>query len=217
MRSALFCAVGLIAASAWADGDGAPANVHIGKMQEIFVDQDQPFVNAGFAHGLSVGQVLAVAGGPAIGKTNDHRDVGTATVAELWENLARLQLDDAAATAKGKKWVRLPEATTPTSPNPSAAASTPPAPAVSPAGKGLEIHAVLSLQRLYLHNDGKLPLHKCELRLPDNRHYYMSDGLAAGDQEAIMLFRFNQDGTPLDRPLDSLKVKCDEGERTIPL
>src|SRR5579871_5186771 len=93
-----------LAFPAFAQSDGT---VHVGRALEVFVDQDQPFVNAGYAQGLKVGAVLPVAGGATIGKTGERRDVGSAKVVELWENLARLQLDGPAIATKGKKFVRV--------------------------------------------------------------------------------------------------------------
>jgi hypothetical protein len=216
----------LLASSAFAQSDGT---VHVGRALEIFVDQDQPFVNAGYGQGLKVGSILPVAGGNPIGKTGERRDVGSAKVVELWENLARLQLDGPATAAKGKRFVRVngtdgaaldpvPPPPLPATPAASAPLDSPTPPPPTPGAEhSIQVHASMSLQRLYLRNDGKVPLHKCELRLPDNRHYVVTEPLAPQDEEAVMLFRFSQDGLPMDRPLDYVLVKCVEGEKSVRL
>jgi hypothetical protein len=166
--------------------------------------------------------VLNVAGGPPIGRTNEHRDVGTATVTEVWESLARLQFDAAAAAAKGKKFVRIANSdervaagTDVSSPGGGGTNTvTPPPP---PPDYGLPVHASMAMQRIWIRNDGDVPLHKCELRLLDNRHYLLSEPLGAKDDEAVMLFRFSQDGVHVDKPVDSLLVRCQEGEKTVRL
>jgi hypothetical protein len=160
-----------------------------------------------------------VAGGAPIGNTNEHRDVGSATVQEVWESVARVELDAAATQAAGRKFVRLAEGVD--APAPSDAASPPPPPSSGPKppppAAGMPVRAALALQRLTLYNDGDATLHDCELRLPDNRHYRLTSPLGAKDHEGIMLFRFNQDGVALDRPLDFVEVKCKEGVRTVPM
>ena len=83
-------------------------------------------------------------------------------------------------------------------------------------GKGgaLKGHAAIGglgpVQRITIYNDGTVNWMHCELRLPNNKHYLMPR-LQGHDQEGIMITRFTQDGTEVDKPLDSIQVKCDEG------
>ena len=93
------------------------------------------------------------------------------------------------------------------------------APASTLAAKGaLKGHAQIGglgpVQRITIHNDGTVNWYHCELRLPTNKHYLM-DSLRGNDQDGIMITRFTQDGPELDRPLDSIQVKCDQGQATF--
>lgn len=217
------CAIGVGLLSALALGQ-----THVGKQLEIFIDQDQPYVSAGFAQGLKVGSQLTVTGGPAIGRSTEHKDIGTATVVEVWESLARLQLDAAANATKGRKFVRVATSedrvasgTDVSSPGAGATNTVVPVPLVAvsagPPEPALPVRVTMQMQRFWIHNDGDVPLHRCEMRLPDNRHYVLSGPLEAKDDEAVMLFRFSQDGVPLDKPLDQVLVKCTEGEKLVRL
>ncbi len=88
-------------------------------------------------------------------------------------------------------------------------------PASSFAAKGpLKGHAAIGglgpVKRITIYNDGTVNWTHCELRLPTNQHYLM-DTLRGHDQDGIMITRFTQDGAALDKPLDALTVKCDQG------
>lgn len=67
------------------------------------------------------------------------------------------------------------------------------------------------VQRITIFNDGTVNWSNCELRLPTNKHYKMA-ALRGNDQEGIMITRFTQDGTELDKPLDAISIKCDQGQ-----
>ncbi len=93
------------------------------------------------------------------------------------------------------------------------------APASALAGKGALVgHAQIGglgpVQRITIHNDGKINWTHCELRLPNNKHYLMPT-LKGLDQDGIMITRFVQDGAEVDKPLDTLSVKCDQGSATF--
>ena len=92
-------------------------------------------------------------------------------------------------------------------------------PASSLAAKGaLKGHAQIGglgpVQRITIHNDGTVNWSNCELRLPNNKHYKMA-ALRGNDSDGIMITRFVQDGVEIDKPLDSMVVKCDQGSATF--
>ena len=66
-------------------------------------------------------------------------------------------------------------------------------------------------KKMILYNEGSTAWTQCELRLPNNKHYKLPK-LDAADQERILFSRFVQDGTAYDKPIDSVTVKCAEGE-----
>jgi len=65
--------------------------------------------------------------------------------------------------------------------------------------------------KVVINNDGPTLWTECDIRLPTNKHFVLKE-LAAGESESIMMMRFAQDGAELDRPLDSVDVKCEQGE-----
>jgi hypothetical protein len=89
--------------------------------------------------------------------------------------------------------------------------------ATASAGARLQGHASLggigpaATHKVVVSNDGTTPWTKCDIRLPTNKHFVL-DELDAGDSESIMMLRFKQDGSELDKPVDSITVKCDQGE-----
>jgi hypothetical protein len=99
------------------------------------------------------------------------------------------------------------QATSAPPPSPGTAAA--PAPSVAPlsvrAGRG-----GLAGMRVIVYNDGDTALHSCEIRLPDNRHYFVPE-ISAHEDEGILLAKFRQDGPYYDKPLDHVVVHCKEG------
>jgi len=87
----------------------------------------------------------------------------------------------------------------------------------APAGGRLKGHASLggigpaATHKVVVSNDGTTPWTQCDIRLPTNKRFVL-DELDAGDSESIMLLRFKQDGPEFDKPVDSVAVKCDQGE-----
>jgi tetratricopeptide (TPR) repeat protein len=85
------------------------------------------------------------------------------------------------------------------------------------AGGRLQGHASLAgigpaaTHKVVVSNDGTTPWTQCDIRLPTNKHFVL-DELEAGDSESIMLLRFKQDGSEFDKPVDSITVKCEQGE-----
>ena len=173
---------------------------------EVFKDKGDLFVRAGTNRGIQVGTELVILG-DRIGDTDEYRAGGKATVLEVWETVARISPDEEARKLKDVKLARVKSAAPVAAP---AAVADPPN-----AGNTLKGHASFiglgPAKRITVHNDSALRWTRCELRLPNNRHFMLSQ-LRAGDHEAIVYPRFNQDGTELDRPLDWILVKCDEGQ-----
>ena len=181
------------------------------KVVEVFKDKGDTFLRAGTNRGLKVGSEVAILG-DKIGDTDEYRSGGKATVLEVWETLARVSPDEDAKKLKDIKFARLSSA-----PAAAAAPSAPQAVAAAsaePPAKALKGHAVLGgigpAKRITVYNDGTTKWTNCEVRLPNNRHYKMAQ-LNAADQDGIMITRFDQDGTELDRPLDGVMVRCDQG------
>ncbi len=182
---------------------------------EAFKDKGEYFVKAGTRAGLKIGSEVTILG-DQIGDSGEYRTAGKGTVLEVWENLARVNLDEEASKLKEVKHARVAKLAPKPAPSaPAGQAAAPAAPAPAPAGGKLNGHAAINgfgpAKRITLFNDSKDNWTKCDLRLPDNRHYVMAS-LKAGDSEAVSLPHFSQDGTAFDKPLDSLSVKCNEGE-----
>jgi hypothetical protein len=180
-----------------------------GTVVDAFKDKNEYYVKAGTKQGLKVGSEVVILG-DQIGDTGEYRTGGKATVLEVFENLSRVSLDEEAAKQKEIKKARLAKS----------AAATPSAPAKTAAGTGgsapagLVGHATIMgfgpAKRITVVNDSKTNWTKCDLRLPNNKRYQLAK-LNAGDQEAISLPNFHQDGTEYDKPLDSISVNCAEG------
>jgi hypothetical protein len=182
------------------------------RVVEVFKDKGDTFIRAGTNRGLKVGAEVVILG-DKIGDTDEYRAGGKATVLEVWETLARVSPDSEASKLKEIKLAKVGGAAPAAAkPAPVAAAGAVEAPAA--AAPGLKGHAAFGgigpAKRITLYNDSSAPWTNCELRLPNNRHYRMAS-LRAGDQEGVMITRFSQDGTELDRPLDSIAVRCDQG------
>lgn len=177
---------------------------------DLFKDKGDTFIRAGTNKAIKVGTEVQVLGEP-IGDTGEYRSAGSATVMEVWETIARVSLDEEAQKHPEAKKVRVGGKPAP------AAATLPKAEessATGPAGGTLKGAAsVIGLgpaKQITVRNQGTVLWTNCDLRLPDNRHYKLAQ-LRGNDQERIFLHVFKQDGTELDRPLDSIVVKCDQG------
>lgn len=68
----------------------------------VFVDKGDLFVKAGTKQGLKVGSEVELLGS-RIGDTEEHRRVGTRTVMEVWDELARLSEAEAPAAEKPER------------------------------------------------------------------------------------------------------------------
>jgi hypothetical protein len=69
-------------------------------------------------------------------------------------------------------------------------------------------------RQITVNNDGDTDWTGCELRLPTNKRYLLKF-LQAHDHESVVLPKFNQDGVELDKPLDQITVKCEQGTGTF--
>jgi hypothetical protein len=67
---------------------------------EVFVDRNETYVRMGFAQGLTKGLTVEIV-------SADKKVVGNAVVMEVWDSLARVNLDAASAAFKGPKQARL--------------------------------------------------------------------------------------------------------------
>ncbi len=100
---------------------------------EVFVDRAETYVRIGFNQGLTKGATVEIV------SADKRAHLGTAVVMEVWDSLARVNMDTAAASYKGPKIARLQGAA------PAAAADAraplvaaeppPPPPAAVPAAK----------------------------------------------------------------------------------
>ncbi len=197
----------------------APSALAQPSVAELFVDKGDTFARAGSEQGLKVGSAVTVLG-PTIGDTQERRRVGTATVLEVWDSLARVSLDADATKESGTKFVELPKggAKAKAAAGASGSTASPAAPEEQPSGSGksLKGRASATGPRITLYNDSNAAWTNCELRLPSNRRYILKQ-LGPHDSEGIMSLRFVQDGVPRDLPMDSVNVKCDQGERRFSL
>lgn len=189
---------------------------------EVFKDKGDLFVRAGTNRGLKVGTELTVLG-DRIGDTEEYRTGGKAIVLEVWETLARISPDEEARKLKEIKFAKVKGAAPLVAPRAEPAPKSRPAAAPkaeaeaepAPTGPTLKGHAsfigIGPAKRLTIHNDTDTLWTHCDLRLPNNKHYVL-DVLRPRDHDSISYPRFSQDGTELDRPLDWILVKCDQGQ-----
>lgn len=169
------------------------------KLVDIFVDRGDTFIRAGTAQGLKVGDSVPILGAK-IGDTEERRVVGSAAVLEVWKTIARVNLDAAARGAEGEKFAQV---------------GAEPARSTGLRGRA-SASGVAKLRRITIYNDSGTTWRNCDVRLPNNKRYVLSQ-LAPRSSEGIMLFRFNQDGVERDLPTTYVDVKCSNGEARFPL
>jgi hypothetical protein len=126
-----------------------------------------------------------------------------------------LSMDLGAAKKKAKP-AKPPPAKAETATPPAKAEPAAPAKVEAAALKG---HATIGglgpVKQIAVFNDSDDKWTNCDLRLPTNQHYALKE-LTAKDQERVFLHMFKQDGVELDRPLDAITVKCDQGSVRLP-
>jgi hypothetical protein len=169
------------------------------KLVGLFVDRGDTFIRAGSAQGIKVGDSVPLLG-DKIGDTEERRVVGSAAVLEVWKTIARVNLDEKARSAEGEKFAQVGADTQ-----------------VSSSLRGRASAAgVAKLRRITVYNDSGVTWRNCDVRLPNNKRYVLSQ-LAPRSSEGIMLFRFNQDGVERDLPTTYVDVRCSNGEARFPL
>lgn len=183
---------------------------------EVFKDKGDIFIRGGTNKGVKVGSEVTILG-DRIGDTDEYRSGGKATVLEVWGSLARVSLDEEARKLKEIKYAKISKAAparhanTANAPSTTAAAAAEPAPKPVVTLKGrAELGGIGPAKRITVYNDSSFEWTQCDLRLPNNKHYSLSN-LRSGDQDGILVSRFTQDGVQFDKPLDGLTVKCNEG------
>ncbi len=169
------------------------------RLVDLFVDRGDTFIRAGSAQGLKVGDSVPILGAK-IGNTEERRVIGSAAVLEVWKTIARVNLDAGAKGAEGEKFAQV---------------GAEPARATGLRGRA-SASGVAKLRRITIYNDSGSTWRNCDVRLPNNKRYVLSQ-LAPRSSEGIMLFRFNQDGVERDVPTTYVDVKCSNGEARFPL
>ncbi len=193
---------------------------------EVFLDRGETYVRMGSSQGLSKGTTLDIV------SAESKQAVGTAVVMEVWDGLARVNLDTAASAFKG---LRLAKARAPSiSVVPQAVAPVPPPPPPGGGGGGVPgvqgggvnppqvatqrpLHArvqisggLVDARRFIIYNLDNFDWHGCKIRLPDGRGYDKLEELKANSDEGIMMFRF-EPGMALRDASGLVTVYCAEG------
>lgn len=188
---------------------------------EIFVDRGETYIRAGLVNGLDVGTPLEIL------DAKSRQPAGSALVMEVWESLSRVSLDSKAAAhapLKVARVLRRPEAVSP-EPAPAAArpdlAPTPARPQPLGQGPGLDGHVAITgvdkARRVIIQNRSNRDWHNCDVRLPNGKHYWIGD-LDEGDDEGVMLFRFDHDRNgPVQPAGEGIVVVCREGAARFPI
>ena len=206
--------------------------VLVAQAPEVFVDRGETYVRMGYSQGLTKGVTLDIL--PSEG----GRPIGTAVVMEVWDGLARISLDTAAAAHKGQRLARArPVAPPPPSAVgqpmviPPSGVAPPPPPPPQPGGGGgglttaptpqvapqRALHArvqisggLVDARRFIIYNLDNFDWHGCKIRLPDGRGYDKMEELRANSDEGIMMFRF-EPGMALRDASGLVTVYCAEG------
>jgi hypothetical protein len=195
---------------------------------EIFVDRGETYIRAGQINGLEVGSALDVL------DAKTRQPVGAALVMEIWESLSRVSLDSKAAAYGPLKVARVqrrPEPIAqqqmpaPLPPDDIAPAPLPsgPMPTRPPQQQGAWLDGQVTMtgagsgRRVIIKNRSNRDWHNCDVRLPNGKHYWIGD-LDAGDDEGVMLFRFDYErGAPIPQPTEGVAVVCREGMGRFPI
>lgn len=176
---------------------------------EIFIDRGETYLRAGRDNGLAVGTSLEVV------DAKSRQPVGTAVVMEVWEAMARVSLDHKAAAHAPLKVARVTRSQEPVAAQPPAAVP----PATLPPGS-LEGRASMTgvgdMRRILIKNSSTRDWHGCDVRLANGKHYWIGD-LDAGDEDGIMLFRFELDKSPPVPKFEGVTVLCREGVGRFPI
>ena len=195
---------------------------------EIFVDRGETYIRAGLMNGLEVGAALEVF------DAKSRQPIGSATVMEVWESLSRVNLDSKSAAHAPLKVARVMKRPEPVAQAPQGQAypepqAAPPAAAPLPmkpipqTGPGPFLDGEVTMigagqgRRIIVKNKSNRDWHNCDVRLPNGKHYWIGD-LDAGDDDGVMLFRFDFDRTgPIPQPAEGVGIVCREGSGRYPI
>ncbi len=203
--------------------------IALAQAPEVFVDRGETYVRMGAAQGLQKGVTLEIL------SAQDGKSVGTGVVMEVWDGLARVNLDTASSAYKGLRLAK-PRATTgapavanplpqtvapPPPPPPGAGGGSPPPPTASVTPPQFApqraLHArvqisggLVDARRFIIYNLDNFDWHNCKIRLPDGRGYDKMEELKANSDEGIMMFRF-EPGMALRDASGLVTVYCSEG------
>jgi hypothetical protein len=193
---------------------------------EVFVDRGETYVRMGFTQGLSKGVTVDIV------SADRHAVIGTAVVMEVWDGLARINLDAASTAYRGQRLARqrgaapvqvqqapaavaiAPPPAAPTTSRTAAVAPPPPPPPVvamqrTLMGKVSITSGVADARRVIVENLDAYDWHNCMVVLPDGRGYEMNE-LTAHNYDGIMMFRF-QAGEATKDPQGLALIRCTEG------
>jgi hypothetical protein len=189
---------------------------------EVFIDRGETYVRMGFAQGLTKGVTVEIV------SADKKAVLGTAVVMEVWDSLARINLDSTSAAFKGLKHARLrgagptgvvqppaPPPPPPSTPGRTPATPPPPPPTTAVSGRRLNGRVTISAgaleaRRVIVSNQDSFDWHGCKVILPDGRAYLLTE-LRSYSEDGIMMFRFEV-GEALRDPQGLVTIRCQEGE-----
>ena len=195
---------------------------------ELFLDRGETYIRAGHLNGLEVGSALEVL------DAKSRQPIGSALVMEVWESLSRVSLDSKAAAYAPLKVARVSRRAEPIAQlqaEPLYPEAVDPGPAPQPVpvkplpqiGPGPWLDGLVTItgagqgRRVIIKNRSPRDWHNCDVRLPNGKHYWIGD-LDAGDDEGVMLFRFDYDRTiPEPARMEGITVVCREGTGRFPI
>jgi hypothetical protein len=187
--------------------------VLLAQAPEVFSDRGETYVRMGYSHGLTKGVTLDIVA------AQDGKALGTAVVMEVWDGLARVNLDTASSAYKGLRLARARAQSPPPQGQSGDVAPPPPPPPgqVNPPQVARALHArvqisggLVDARRFIIYNLDNFDWHNCKIRLPDGRGYDRMEELRAQSDEGIMMFRF-EPGMALRDPSGLVTVYCTEG------
>jgi len=159
---------------------------------EVFVDQSTAFARAGATRGLKVGKEVWVV------DAETGKRKGSAWVMELWENMARLNLDSEAGSIPGAKRIRFSRDLEESF-------------CEKPMSGKARLFGVGAFQKLLLSNESEEDWTRCHLLLPTNRATQL-ERVPAKSTAEVFLSKFHSLGNVRIVPLEYVFVECLEGK-----